>query len=207
MPLSQKTNRTDALCFCYFRTLLAWSSLRGWKLWARAHLVALCWWGTEKRDSITPWRSSTSRRSVRARGQGALSATMPILKEVMCLDAHRKHCSVIVKGPDILTRYSRVRLDTQLGLWYQSSWEVSDSVSLWSWPPLKDGKLVFAVVAKPERWEEFPEAMKNNFRMALRKFWTHRYCGDVLVDSPLQHRVDIKDNASGLTDRNSGPAF
>lgn len=62
--------------FCPFRTLLAWSSLRGWKPWARARSVALCWWGTEKRDSIMPWRSSTSRRSVRARGQEGHSVSM-----------------------------------------------------------------------------------------------------------------------------------
>ena len=52
------------LVFPSFRTLLAWSSLRGWKPWARARLAVWCWCGTEKRDSIMPWRSSTSRRSV-----------------------------------------------------------------------------------------------------------------------------------------------
>lgn len=50
------------------RTRLPWSSLRGWKLWAPARLAAWCWWGTGRRDSITPWRSSTSRRSVWVRG-------------------------------------------------------------------------------------------------------------------------------------------
>lgn len=49
---------------CLLRTRLVWSSLSGWKPWARVRLAVWCWWSTEKQDSIMPWRSSISRRSV-----------------------------------------------------------------------------------------------------------------------------------------------
>lgn len=59
-----KAKQAFLVLFCLFRTRLVWSSLNGWKLWVRVRLAVWCWWSTEKRASITPWRSSTSRRSI-----------------------------------------------------------------------------------------------------------------------------------------------